>query len=193
MHLIKSILLISSFALTATVWGAEAVKPERHDIDPVHSSVTFQVRHLVSKLPGNFSEFSGFINFVPSNINESKVSAKVKVNTVSTNNAKRDAHLNNPDFFATAQYPDATFESTSWKQVAENKYEVIGDLTIRGATRQTTFQVTHAGTQVTPEKTVGGWSAIAGIKRSDFGIDYGSGMIGDDVTITIELETIVKK
>jgi polyisoprenoid-binding protein YceI len=188
MKLLQSFLLTTSFILSPLVWAGA----EQHDIDPVHSNVSFQVRHFVSKLPGSFAKFSGRIDYVPENPSQSTVEASVDVKSVNTNNAKRDDHLRGVDFFNVTKYPLAEFKSKSWVKTAENQFDVLGDLTINEITKSVLFKVSYLGAQTTANKTVAGWSATATISRKDFGVSYGAGAIGDEVILNLELQTVIK-
>jgi polyisoprenoid-binding protein YceI len=164
-------------------------------IDPVHSSIGFSVRHLmVSKVRGTFGKFSGAITVgddgVPS------VAAEIAVDSVNTNNEQRDAHIKSADFFGVEEYPTATFTSNG---VRDNggRYVLDGDLTLKGVTKPVSLELEYYG--VNPgmgHGEVAGFEASVVLNRKDFGIDIdmpletGGVVVGDKVTVTIEIEAL---
>lgn len=166
--------------------GAE---PVTYKIDPVHSSVGFSLRHLVSKFSASFTQVEGAVTFDEAAPEKSSVEATVSIGSVNTANEKREGHLKSPDFFDAANFPTATFKSTSWKKTGENTFDVAGDLTIKGTTKPVVFQVTLLGTGPGMQgATVSGWEATTKINRNDFGVSYGPKVLGDEVTLNISIE-----
>lgn len=177
----------SAFAQTST-WK----------IDPAHSEAAFSVRHMgISNVHGHFSNLSGTINLDEANIGKSSVNANIDVSTVDTGVAGRDQHLKSPDFFDVAKFPQMSFTS---KQIVNNggKLSLIGDLTMHGVTRQVTFALETPGKAMTDGQghVHRGFSAETTINRQDFGMKFGGktpggdAMVGDDVKITLEIESI---
>ncbi|WP_241384973.1 YceI family protein [Rhodococcus sp. CH91] len=166
-------------------------------IDPVHSSVGFAVRHLmVSKVRGKFDTFSGRIE-VDEN-GTASVHAEIDVTSIDTNNADRDAHLRSADFFEAERYPTATFTSTAVRADGEN-YVATGDLTLHGVTRPVELTLEFNG--VNPgmgQGPVAGFEATTVISRKDFGISLemplegGGAVVGDKITITLEIEAALQ-
>lgn len=160
-------------------------------IDPAHSSVQFQIRHLgVSNVHGSFGNVTGTVVWDEKDTAKSKVDATIDTTTVSTEVAKRDDHLKSPDFFDVAKFPAMTFKSTAVKKDG-GKLQLIGDLTINGVTKPVTLDVDGpAAPQTNHGKTVSGFSATGVIKRSDFnfGPKFAPPMIGDEIKFTIDLE-----
>ncbi|HET7739719.1 MULTISPECIES: YceI family protein [unclassified Mycolicibacterium] len=164
-------------------------------IDPVHSSVTFSVRHLmVSKVRGNFDEFSGAI--VVAEDGTPSVTAEIGVDSVNTRNEQRDAHLKAADFFDAQQYPSATFVSTGVRADGDD-YVLDGDFTLKGVTKPIQLRLEFNG--VNPgmgHGEVAGFDASVVLNRKDFGIDIdmpletGGAVVGDKVTITLEIEAL---
>ncbi len=181
--------LVSLLALAAAAHAAT----EAYTIDPVHSSLGFTIRHLVSKVPGRFPKFTGTINVDRANLANSSVEATIEVGSVNTENEKRNGHLMSADFFDVAKFPTASFKSKSWSKTGEDTYDVTGDLTIKGVTKETVLHVTSLGFApgMKPGTTVSGWEATGAIKKSDFGVS-GPAMLGkvlgDDVAISISIE-----
>ncbi len=162
-------------------------------IDPVHSTVGFSVRHLmVSKVRGKFDDFSGAITVADDGI--PSVSAEVSTASVNTGNEQRDAHLRSADFFDVVKYPTATFTSTGVRPNGDD-YVLEGDLTIKGVTRPVSLALEFNG--VNPgmgQGEVAGFEASVVLNRRDFGIDIdmpletGGAVVGDKVTVTLEIE-----
>ncbi|KAA0100338.1 YceI family protein [Mycolicibacterium sp. P1-5] len=164
-------------------------------IDPIHSSISFSVRHLVvSKVRGTFGAFSGAVTVAADGT--PSVSAEIDVASVNSGNEQRDAHLRAADFFDVEKYPSATFVSTSVTPDGEN-YRVEGDFTLKGVTRRISLPVEFNG--VNPgmgHGAVAGFEASVVLNRKDFGIDIdmpletGGAVVGDKVTITLEIEAL---
>ncbi len=170
-------------------------------IDPDHSNFQFKVRHMaVSNVKGEFNKARGVVTFDDSDITNLKVELTIDAASVNTNHAKRDDHLRSEDFFYVAEYPTITFISKKVTKVDENRLKVIGDLTIRGVTREITVDVEGP----TPEvKDPGGnmrrgASGTSKINRKDFGVawnkvlDTGGLVVGDEVNISVEVEMVRK-
>lgn len=164
-------------------------------IDPVHSSISFSVRHLVvSKVRGHFSTFSGAV--VIGEDGTPSVTAEIDVDSVDTRNEQRDAHLKGADFFDVEQYPTATFVSTAVRRNGES-YLLDGDLTLKGTTKPVTLDLEFNG--VNPgmgHGEVAGFTASVVLNRKDFGIDIdmpletGGAVVGDKVAVTLEIEAL---
>ncbi len=166
------------------------------NIDNAHSSVRFTVEHLViSEVDGTFKTFSGDITSSKPDFTDANINFTIDVNSINTDNERRDGHLKGPDFFDAAKFPNMTFKSTSFKKVSEKKYELKGNLTIRDVTKPVTFDVVYGGTVKDPYgNNKAGFKATSVISRSAFGLKWnnmteaGGAVVGDDVTITIKLE-----
>jgi polyisoprenoid-binding protein YceI len=164
-------------------------------IDPVHSSIDFSVRHLmVSKVRGKFETFSGTITVAPDG--SPSVTAQIDVASLNTGSEQRDGHVKSADFFDVEHYPVATFTSTSVRPNGQ-AYVLDGYLTLRGVTRQVSLDLEFNG--VSPGQGYGevsGYEASVVLNRRDFGIDIdlpmetGGAVVGDKVTITLEIEAV---
>jgi polyisoprenoid-binding protein YceI len=170
-----------------------------YQIDPAHSSLQFSIRHLMlSNVRGAFSGVHGTVTVDPDHPESAVVEAKIDVDTIRTNDEKRDAHLKTGDFFNLAEYPHILFRSTKVEKKGANSYLVTGDLTLHGATKPVTLAVEEVTEEAKDPwgNTRIGASAKAKIKRSDFGLTYnaaletGGLMIGDDVKLDFELELV---
>ncbi len=168
-------------------------------LDPAHSHAEFKVKHMmISNVKGSFNGLSGTLTEHATDATLSSVDASIDVATVNTGDAQRDAHLKSGDFFDAEKYPTMTFKSTSVKPNGDGGYNVTGDLTLHGTTRQQTFVVDGPSA---PGKdpwgnTRIGLSATTKINRKDFGLNWnaaletGGILVGDDVQITIEAQFI---
>ena len=168
------------------------------DIDPVHSDVSFSVRHMmVSKVRGRFGEFSGQI-VTGEDITGSSVQATIDATSIDTNNEQRDNHIRSADFFDVANHPTWTFTSTGVR-VDDGDLFLDGELTIKGVTRPVTLTLQAEG--FGPDAfggTRAGFSAATTINRNDFGVDIampldgGGVVVGDKVTINLEIEAVLR-
>jgi polyisoprenoid-binding protein YceI len=173
----------------------------RWTIDPVHSEVSFVVRHMmVSKVRGRFDKFEGIIETAPDPL-QSTVSATVDLSSVNTGNETRDNHIRSEDFFHIEKHPVMTFRSTGVRPDGEN-YLLDGDLTLRDVTRPVTFRLELNGFGPDPYGgTRAGFSATTEINRNDWNVSYNgpipgasNGMVlSDKVTINLEIEAVLSK
>jgi polyisoprenoid-binding protein YceI len=164
-------------------------------IDPVHSSIGFSVRHLVvSKVRGNFRNFSGAV--VVAEDGTPTVTAEIAVDSIDSGNEQRDAHLKAADFFDAEKYPTATFVSTGVVSSGDD-YVLAGDFTLKGVTKPIELKLEFSG--VNPgmgHGEVAGFEASVVLNRKDFGIDIdmpletGGAVVGDKVTITLDIEAL---
>ena len=173
---------------------------DSYTIDKAHSEATFTVRHFVSKVSGKFDDFAGTVSGDLANAPAASVEFTIKTASVDTGVANRDNHLRSADFFDAANHPEITFRSVSIKPSGtKNLFNVMGNLTMRGVTKQVTLPVEFLGFAKDPGgNTRAGFSTHATLNRKDYGInwnkalDEGGFMLSDDVDITINLETVKK-
>jgi polyisoprenoid-binding protein YceI len=167
------------------------------DFDHAHSSIDFTVRHmLVSKVRGRFTKWSGDISIDEQDPTRSRVSVAIDVASVDTHEAQRDAHLRSPDFFDAANHPQITFQSKRITKKGDDHYELVGDLTIRGTTREVAIDVERGGIVAKDPwgKRRAGFTATTAIDRKEFGVsfnqvlDQGGLALGEKVSIAIEVE-----
>lgn len=161
---------------------------ETYEIDSVHSGISFKVRHFFTQVPGSFSDFSGTITVDRENMENSSVEATIQVASVDTNNSRRDDHLMQDDFFDQKKHPLITFKSTDWKQVGENQFHVTGDLTIMGTSKPVTLLVDLLGFGEARGKTISGWDVRTTLNRSEWGVDGGKPVVGEDVEVEINIQ-----
>ena len=167
-------------------------------IDPTHSEIHFKVKHLmVSWVTGSFTQFNATVETEDDDISTAKVRFTADVNSISTNNEQRDAHLKTGDFFDAENYPKIIFESKKLEKVDEDTYKVHGTLTMRGTSKQIVFNVEYGGVTQDPwGLTRMGVSLTGKINRKDFGVSFGmvtetgGVLLGDDVTISANTEFV---
>ena len=189
--------LLAAVALSAFV--TLPLHADTFAIDPSHSEVGFQIRHFVSQARGRFNEFSGTVDMDPKNLPASSVDFKIKAASIDTNQPDRDKHLRSPEFFDVEKFPEITFKSKSIKATGKDTYDVTGTLTMHGVSKDITLPVTYLGQVKDPRgNTHAGFSTGITLNRKDYGIvwnqalDAGGAMLGDDVKINIDLETVKK-
>lgn len=181
--------LAPAFALFAVLpLAAQGV--DTYQVDPAHSTVGFKIRHLISKVPGTFAIKEGKVRIDLKDIAKSSVEVTLDAGSVSTGVAARDGHLKGADFFDVAKYPTITFRSTEVKEVAKGQLQVTGQLTLHGVTRTLTVPVTNLGTAagMKPGSVVAGFEGAFRVNRSDYGMKFMVGPLGDEVEITLNIE-----
>ncbi len=179
-----SSLLLPLLLATTTVSSEVAV----YKVDPVHSGISFKIRHFINKVPGVFNDFSGEIHFDKTNPANSKATATIQVGSVDTRNNDRDAHLQNEDFFESNRFPTIKFTSTKWEKTGEDTFQVSGDLQILGRTNPVVLDVTYLGEVEGRGQLRSGWEAKGSLDRSDWGMGYGTPVVGKTVDIELNIQ-----
>ncbi|MCE9595062.1 MAG: YceI family protein [Planctomycetes bacterium] len=178
-------------AITLPVAGAT------YQIDPVHSTVLFRIKHLgVSYTYGRFNEVSGSFVYDEKAPEASTINVEVEVASVDTNNEARDTHLKSPDFFNAAEHPKLTFKSKSVKKAKDGKLSVTGDLTLHGVTKSLTADVEFVGAGDRGQMgNKAGFETTFTLKREDFGMNtmVSETGIANDVRVTVSLEGDLQK
>jgi polyisoprenoid-binding protein YceI len=171
--------------LTAGTWN----------IDPTHSEVTFTIRHLMTKVRGSFTEFSGSVQ-IAEDLAGSTAHAEIKVASLDTRNADRDAHVRTADVLDVENHPTMTFNTTGVR-AEDGEYYLDGDLTIKGVTRPVALKVEFNGVAEDPwGGTRAGFSAETTINRKDWGIEYnaaletGGVLVSDKITLEFDVSAI---
>ncbi len=182
-------------ALTLLLSAASArAEKETFVLDKAHTQIGFKVRHFVTKVGGHFAKFEGTITLDRAKPEESSVDLKIEATSIDTGNPTRDKHLNSPDFFDTAKFPEITFKSTKIAAKGKDTWDVTGDLTMRGVTKPVTLTVVSNGFA---NDGRGGQKAgfdVAGkLNRKDFGVSWNAVvdqnvMLSDDVDLEITVE-----
>jgi polyisoprenoid-binding protein YceI len=169
-----------------------------YTIDPVHSRLGFVARHaMVTKVRGSFNTFEGTIEIDGENPEASKARVTIDAASVDTRNPDRDAHLRSSDFFNLEEYPQITFVSTSARQAGEDVFELTGDLTIHGVTRQVTIPFSFEGAARDPFGNFRiGFEGSTVVNRSEFGITFnaaletGGVLVSDKITLEFEISAV---
>ena len=164
-------------------------------VDPVHSSVEFQVKHLgIATVKGQFTKFEGTLEVGPDG---AKAYGTVDVESVDTREPQRDEHLRSADFFDAAQFPKIEFHSSAIRSTGDEDFEIDGDIQIHGVTQTITLKGTVEGTETDPQGNERvGLSAVGNINRSDHGMKFnaalGSGnmLVSDKVKILLDVSAV---
>ncbi len=179
---------------------ATATKTTTYSIDKAHSEATFQVRHLLTKVRGRFSDFDGTIDYDEENPERSSVSVTVQAASIDTNERDRDTHLRSADFFDVEGFPTLTFRSGAITRKGSNEFKVAGDLTIHGVTLPVSLDLTFLGKAKDPwgnERIA--FEAEATINRKDYGLNWnaaletGGFLVGDEVKISLSVQAVPKQ
>jgi polyisoprenoid-binding protein YceI len=167
------------------------------NIDKTHSEVTFQVRHLVTRVRGRFTDFTGAIQFDAAQPEQSSVAFTINAASIDTGTPDRDAHLRSDDFFAVDKFPTITFASTRVTKKSGDSLDVEGTLTIRGTAKTITLPVMLLGTAKDPWGNARiGFEAETTINRKDFGLNWnaaleaGGFLVGDEVKIAVSVQAV---
>ena len=167
------------------------VRSGNYVLDPAHGKITWSVDHMgFSTYVGQFTDVSAKLDLNVANPSESDLEAVIATDSVGTLNDQLDAHLKTADFFDTAKFPTARFEATGIRLSDRDSAQITGNLTLRGITRPVIIDAdfNQAGINPVDQKYTLGFDGRALIKRSDFGIEYGLPMLGDEVTLNLEAE-----
>jgi polyisoprenoid-binding protein YceI len=187
----------------AAVLTASPLFAQTWTIDPLHSRAQFSVRHfMISNVRGDFSAIKGSVeNFDGKDATKARLNVTIEVDSITTRVQKRDDHLRSADFFDVANHPTMTFVSTSITPAANGRYNMTGNLTIRGTTRPVTFVMEPLSQHIVDPQgnTRVGAAATATINRRDFGVNFTQMLdnnvigVGDEVLITLDTELVLQK
>jgi polyisoprenoid-binding protein YceI len=205
LHGIGKGLAIAALAIvlpTAIVWAQAAATAaaapagaKTYTIDRGHSHLGFSIRHLLTHVDGRFKDFAGSVVYDPKAPEKSSVEITAQATSIDTDTPKRDDDLRGESFFDVAKYPTITFKSTSVKPVSPTKLDVSGDFTMHGVTKRITVPVEVMGTMPFRSGEKAGFETSFTLDRKDYGIswnralDTGGALLGDDVVVSIQLET----
>lgn len=188
-------LLSGARSSTAELVRSPGTAPSEWRIDPAHSEVTFRIRHFVTKVRGRFTDVSGTITTDAAAWEDAAVAVEIRTASISTENARRDAHLRSPDFFAADSFPIIIFRSTRIERRGDAG-KIHGLLTMRGVTRPVVLEGRFNGIVRTPDGERAGFEATTTIDRTAFGVTWnraaegGGAMLGDDVEVEIVVEAV---
>ncbi len=185
-------LFVGLIALGMTAGIASADAADQYNLDAGHTYVGFEVAHFgYSKMIGNFNDFSGGFTFDGSSTDGASVDITVQTASVNTRHEARDNHLRSPDFFNAQEFPEMSFKSTSFESTGERTAKMTGDLTLLGVTNAVTLDVTFNEASpfaFDPNVFIAGFSARGTLDRTEWGMQYGVGGIGSEITLVIEAE-----
>lgn len=182
----KFLLAVGLVLAVSPVWAGES-----YTLDSSHSTIGFAVKHMmVSETIGQFNKYDGTLEYDPADLASSKVNMTIEVASIDTRNEKRDGHLKAADFFDVEKFPTITFVSKAF-----NKDSIVGDLTIKGVTKEVTIPVTVSGPVNSPfGGTVIGIVGSFTLNRQDYGVnwnktlDQGGVAVADEVKVNISIE-----
>lgn len=169
-------------------------------IDNAHSEVGFAVKHLmISTVRGRFGTVSGQVEFPAGDYSDARADVTIDAASIDTREEKRDAHLRSADFFDVATFPTLTFKSRRVQAVKGDTFQLVGDLTIKGITREVVLDVAVEGFQKDPwGNHKAGFTASTRVNRKDFGLTWnqaletGGLLVGDDIKIALDVQLLQK-
>jgi len=185
--------LAVSFASLVIVFAAASVAQAQptFKVDPVHSFVVFKINHLgVGNAWGRFNDPQGTVVWDDADPTKGRVEVTLQTAKIDTGNQKRDDHLRSPDFFNAKQFPTLSFKSNSIAKKSDTEFDVTGDLTFRGVTKPITVTVTKVGEKETQMGHRAGWETSFTVKRSEFGMTFTPGGVGEEVEIVVSIEGV---
>jgi len=180
--------------------SATSTATRTYQIDKAHSEAVFQVRHLLSKVRGRFSDFEGTIELDEASPEHSSVEFTIHTKSIDTNEPDRDTHLRSEDFFSVEQFPTLTFKSTNVTRRGEHQFNVAGDLTMRGVAKSIVLPVEYLGKAKDPwgnEKLA--FEGEITLNRKDYGLmwnaalETGGFLVGDEVRVTLSIQAAPKQ
>ncbi len=188
-----SFLTFMSLLVSLGFTSSASAQIEKYSFDKAHTQILFFVSHLgFSNSQGEFHDYDGYFLFDRAEPEKSKVEITIQTSSIDMDDEKWDTHMKSEDFFNVKEHPAMIFKSTSIEVTGENTANITGDLTILDVTKPAVLAVIHnkSDKHAFSGKYVSGFSATAIIKRSDFGMNYGLPMVGDEASIRIEVEGI---
>jgi polyisoprenoid-binding protein YceI len=194
--LIPALLAAQTARPAQTSRAVTSVKsPSTWKIDATHSELSFSIRHMVSRVRGQFDEWTGTITADPNDWSTASVEVVAQTSSVDTNNERRDADLRSENHLDAEANPVVTFKSTKVSRFAGDSVSVAGNLTIHGVTRPVVLRGKFNGMTGTPGKRRAGFEAETTINRTDFNMTWnriveGSAMLGDEVRIEIDIAAV---
>jgi polyisoprenoid-binding protein YceI len=170
-------------------------------IDNSHSHVGFSVKHMmIATVRGEFKAYTGTLALDTDDITQSVITGEIDIASIDTRELKRDEHLRSADFFDAETYPKMTFKSKRIEQVDGNDYRIVGDLTIKGTTKEVVLDAEYAGIHKDPwGNTRTGFSLTGTIDRKDFGLGWnaaletGGVLVGEKVKLSLDVEAVLQE
>jgi polyisoprenoid-binding protein YceI len=189
----KTILLLT---VAIGIFAFSPVVESVWKLDKAHANLNFTITHMmVSDVEGSFKNVDATIKATKDDFSDAVVELTADVNSISTDNERRDGHLKGPDYFDATKYPTLTFKSTSFEKVSDKVFKVKGQLTLHGVTKEVVLDVTHRATVEHPmnKKKIAGFKVSGTIKRSDFGVgSINPAMLSDEVALSSNAEFILQ-
>ncbi|WP_347375048.1 YceI family protein [Aequorivita sp. Q41] len=188
--------MVIAVAITAmSTFSVQAQDAAMWKVDKSHTSVNFSINHFFSAVTGKFTDFDGKLHFDPKNLNGSKADFTVTINSINTDDAKRDTHLLSNDFFEAKTYPKMFFKSTKFEKKSDTEYLIYGKLTIKDKTKDVVFPMKITGEMEHPMMkgtVILGVVIDTTIDRTEYGVGTGDWaatmVVGDQVRIHIPME-----
>lgn len=167
-------------------------------IDPAHSEISFKVRHMmITNVTGTFDSFTAKMHSSENDFSDAEIEFEAKVESVNTRNQQRDEHLKSADFFCVTQYPDLSFRNGRLKKTGEHKYELMGDIAIKGITRPVSLACDFTGTVIDPwGQAKAGFEISGSVNRSDFELKWnasneeGEVVLSEEVKLALNIQMI---
>lgn len=195
----KKILMLALLLVALGMPVSAAAEAFTWDVDPAHTNVYFDIKHIYSTVRGSFSEFSGAVNFDPENPGASKVDFTIQAKSINTGIGKRDGHLRGPDFFDVGKFPTIHFKSESIVKKEDGVFEAVGVLTVKDVSKKVTLPLYFLGVRdaMEPGKVVAGLDSRFTIDRLEYNVGTGKflkmGVVGKDVEVLVTLEVLREK
>src|ERR1700691_1495222 len=198
----KNWMSCSLIVLVVVIAAPIAASADTWQIDPGHSTVEFTVRHMtISSVRGQFDKFTGTITAKGNDPASVSIDVTIDTTSIDTRSSDRDADLKSANFLDVAKYPTMTFKSKKIEAAGTGKWKVVGDLTLHSVTREVTLAVEGPTAPIKDPwgNTRAGASATTKISRKNFGltwnkaIEAGGAVVGDEVSVSIDVEAIKKK
>jgi polyisoprenoid-binding protein YceI len=190
----RNLILFSAVMLLASLGLAQSTSTWKYDLS--HAKLSFSIAHFgISETEGKFSQFDGKVVSGKEDFTDALFEITIDVNSIDTDDARRDEHLKSPDFFDVKKYPSITFKSTKVTPTGKNTFKLTGDFSMHGVTKEISLDVLYKGTVVDPfNNTKAGFKISGIIDRTDFGLEWngvlaaGGALLGDEVTLAINIE-----
>jgi polyisoprenoid-binding protein YceI len=170
-------------------------------IDNSHSHIGFSVKHMmIATVRGEFKAYTGTLALDTDDLTQSVFTGEIDIASIDTRESKRDEHLRSADFFDAETYPTMTFKSTRVEPIDGNEYRIVGDLTIKGITKEVVLEAEYAGIHKDPwGNTRTGFTASATLDRKDFGLSWnaaletGGVLVGEKVKLSLDIEAVLQE
>lgn len=162
-------------------------------IDPVHSEITFKVKHLmIANITGNFTRFEGKLESSKDDFSDAQINFTADIDSINTNNEQRDGHLKSDVFFDSALYPKVSFQSASFDKISDDNYKLNGNLTMHGITKPVTLsaELGGASNDMYGQSKIG-FEISGKINRKDFGLEWNAALETGGVVLSDEVKLLI--